>query len=49
MRMHPDPAKLFRSSPRVNLLVEEVGDRFIVKRNMSPRADLFDKLHVLDE
>ncbi len=49
MRMHPDSSELLRPSPRVNLLVEEVGDRFIVKRNMSPRADLFDKLHVLDE
>ncbi len=47
--MHPDSSELLRPSPRVNLLVEEVGDRFIVKRNMSPRADLFDKLHVLDE
>ncbi len=47
--MHPNPAKLLRSSPSVNLLVKEIGDRFIVEGNMCPRASLSDKLYVLDK
>lgn len=47
--MDPNSTELLRSSPRVNLPVEEVGNRFIVEGNMRQRADLFDQLHIFNK
>ena len=49
MGVDPNSGELFRSPSCVNLLVKEIGYRFIVECNMRPGADLFDKLHILDE
>ena len=46
MRMNPDSGKLFRLPALVHLLVEEVGDRFVVECDVCPRTVLLDKLHV---
>jgi len=47
--MHPDTAELFGPTASVYLLIEKVGDRSVIKRNMSPGAFLLDQLKVLDE
>ena len=47
--MHPDPPKLFRPPARIDLIVEEVGHRLIVERDVDPGASLVDELHIFDK
>jgi hypothetical protein len=47
--MHPDARELLGPLLGVDLLVEEVGDGFIIKGDVRPRADLLDELNVLNQ
>ncbi len=49
MRMDPDSGELFRATSGIDLNVEEIGDRFVVKRHVRPSADLLDQRDVFDE
>ena len=47
--MHTNAGELFGSSLLVHLVVEEVGDRFVVKVDKCLRAGLLDELNILDK
>jgi len=40
MRVEPDPGKLARLTPQIDLLIEIVGDASAVERYPLPRGDL---------
>ena len=47
--MNPNAAELLRLATGIDLSIEEVGNRFVVKGHVRPGTDLPDKLDVLDE
>ena len=49
MRVQPDATKLLGSSPEIDLLIKEIRDRIVVKRNVGPGTGLPDQLHVFDQ
>jgi hypothetical protein len=48
VRVDPDSAELFGSSPGIDLFVEEVGDGFVVELRRYSGAGLFDEADVFD-
>lgn len=49
VRVNPDSRKLFRLASGIDLAVKEVRHAVVVKLDRDHRADLFDKLDVLDQ
>ena len=47
--MNPYSAALFQLPSCINLPIKEVGDGLVVEGDMTPGANLFDKLYVFDQ